>query len=166
MPLARGPPLAPDHLHWYTVLGCFECTASGCPTSPGSAGTRADSINFSSRLRPGSSVVERGPEKAGVGGSIPSLATTFQFLPIYSSRAALRPLSAAKWCRSRPSERPASAVQSRPWPPSPNFPKITQTGRAPAFERREVGSPAASHPRPTPSTTGQWEPHAGSPQKE
>jgi hypothetical protein len=26
-------------------------------------------------LRPGSSVVERGPEKAGVGGSIPSLAT-------------------------------------------------------------------------------------------
>ena len=26
--------------------------------------------------RPGSSVVERGPEKAGVGGSIPSLATT------------------------------------------------------------------------------------------
>ena len=28
-----------------------------------------------SALRPGSSVVERGPEKAGVGGSIPSLAT-------------------------------------------------------------------------------------------
>ena len=28
-------------------------------------------------LRPDSSVVERGPEKAGVGGSIPSLATTF-----------------------------------------------------------------------------------------
>src|SRR5579871_6371523 len=28
-----------------------------------------------SSLRPGSSVVERGPEKAGVGGSIPSLAT-------------------------------------------------------------------------------------------
>ena len=28
--------------------------------------------------RPDSSVVERGPEKAGVGGSIPSLATTFQ----------------------------------------------------------------------------------------
>jgi hypothetical protein len=27
-------------------------------------------------LRPDSSVVERGPEKAGVGGSIPSLATT------------------------------------------------------------------------------------------
>jgi hypothetical protein len=29
------------------------------------------------RSRPGSSVVERGPEKAGVGGSIPSLATIF-----------------------------------------------------------------------------------------
>ena len=29
-------------------------------------------------LRPDSSVVERGPEKAGVGGSIPSLATTFR----------------------------------------------------------------------------------------
>ena len=28
--------------------------------------------------RPDSSVVERGPEKAGVGGSIPSLATTFK----------------------------------------------------------------------------------------
>ena len=31
--------------------------------------------NRKSALRPGSSVVERGPEKAGVGGSIPSLAT-------------------------------------------------------------------------------------------
>ena len=30
--------------------------------------------------RPDSSVVERGPEKAGVGGSIPSLATTFSTL--------------------------------------------------------------------------------------
>jgi hypothetical protein len=29
--------------------------------------------------RPDSSVVERGPEKAGVGGSIPSLATTQNF---------------------------------------------------------------------------------------
>jgi hypothetical protein len=28
--------------------------------------------------RPDSSVVERGPEKAGVGGSIPSLATTLE----------------------------------------------------------------------------------------
>jgi hypothetical protein len=33
-------------------------------------------VQRKSSLRPGSSVVERGPEKAGVGGSIPSLATT------------------------------------------------------------------------------------------
>ena len=33
-------------------------------------------------LRPDSSVVERGPEKAGVGGSIPSLATTTLFFPL------------------------------------------------------------------------------------
>ena len=38
--------------------------------------------------RPDSSVVERGPEKAGVGGSIPSLATTF-------SRTSWRPRSNA-----------------------------------------------------------------------
>ena len=34
------------------------------------------SCNCANQLRPDSSVVERGPEKAGVGGSIPSLATT------------------------------------------------------------------------------------------
>jgi hypothetical protein len=34
--------------------------------------------NRKSSLRPGSSVVERGPEKAGVGGSIPSLATIYK----------------------------------------------------------------------------------------
>ncbi len=43
--------------------------------------TRNSSTRVQSSLpekspRPGSSVVERGPEKAGVGGSIPSLATT------------------------------------------------------------------------------------------
>src|SRR5579863_6072620 len=43
---------------------------------PGVAGFRAVQYNLESALRPGSSVVERGPEKAGVGGSIPSLATT------------------------------------------------------------------------------------------
>ena len=32
--------------------------------------------NTAGDVRPDSSVVERGPEKAGVGGSIPSLATT------------------------------------------------------------------------------------------
>ena len=39
-------------------------------------------------LRPDSSVVERGPEKAGVGGSIPSLATTLNH-PIESNSRAL-----------------------------------------------------------------------------
>ena len=34
------------------------------------------SPTISVKPRPDSSVVERGPEKAGVGGSIPSLATT------------------------------------------------------------------------------------------
>ena len=47
------------------------------PTSTGKAGIRAGSCNVKFALRPDSSVVERGPEKAGVGGSIPSLATTF-----------------------------------------------------------------------------------------
>ena len=40
--------------------------------------------------RPDSSVVERGPEKAGVGGSIPSLATTLSItydLPKHQSRS-------------------------------------------------------------------------------
>ena len=39
---------------------------------------RLAALHGSSMPRPDSSVVERGPEKAGVGGSIPSLATTFQ----------------------------------------------------------------------------------------
>ncbi len=37
---------------------------------------RLAGLRLSLMPRPGSSVVERGPEKAGVGGSIPSLATT------------------------------------------------------------------------------------------
>jgi hypothetical protein len=40
--------------------------------------TRVQSSLLEKSTRPGSSVVERSPEKAGVGGSIPSLATTFQ----------------------------------------------------------------------------------------
>ena len=34
-------------------------------------------VDGGAQVWPDSSVVERGPEKAGVGGSIPSLATTF-----------------------------------------------------------------------------------------
>jgi hypothetical protein len=47
------------------------------PTFSGDAGFRAQNCTKKFALRPDSSVVERGPEKAGVGGSIPSLATTF-----------------------------------------------------------------------------------------
>jgi hypothetical protein len=48
----------------------------GSPAHSGHAGIRAGNCNAKFALRPDSSVVERGPEKAGVGGSIPSLATT------------------------------------------------------------------------------------------
>jgi len=80
--VSNAPRFGLSHSDWYTRPGCFERTASGNahPSRQrltGSTGIRADSCNFSYRLRPDSSVVERGPEKAGVGGSIPSLATTF-----------------------------------------------------------------------------------------
>ena len=58
---------------WYTSA----VVAANCSWSPpftGHAGSAQD-LQTKSALRPGSSVVERGPEKAGVGGSIPSLAT-------------------------------------------------------------------------------------------
>ena len=45
-------------------------------------GFRAGICNLQSLHWPGSSVVERGPEKAGVGGSIPSLATTILRMPL------------------------------------------------------------------------------------
>ena len=62
---------------WYTGSGCFECTASGFAHLSRLRRNPRRFMQLSSHLRPGSSVVERGPEKAGVGGSIPSLATTF-----------------------------------------------------------------------------------------
>ena len=43
--------------------------------SPASPDSAQEIATEEFTLRPGSSVVERGPEKAGVGGSIPSLAT-------------------------------------------------------------------------------------------
>ena len=46
------------------------------PEAADSETTQAEAASLDSP-RPDSSVVERGPEKAGVGGSIPSLATTF-----------------------------------------------------------------------------------------
>ena len=101
---------------WLCELGidilrksCFERSASGIAHRiTGQAGTRAENCNFTSALRPGSSVVERGPEKAGVGGSIPSLATTLSCIAI--EPAALVLWRVAHQSRSRPSERPASAL--------------------------------------------------------
>jgi hypothetical protein len=49
-----------------------------CTPPPATPESRAQNCTVKFSLRPDSSVVERGPEKAGVGGSIPSLATTFQ----------------------------------------------------------------------------------------
>src|SRR5690242_11847667 len=63
----------------------FKVVAAHCsrePTSSGSTGIPAQDLATQSALRPGSSVVERGPEKAGVGGSIPSLATITPLQPV------------------------------------------------------------------------------------
>src|SRR5664279_892466 len=62
-------------------------------------------------LRPDSSVVERGPEKAGVGGSIPSLATTSHLVQNSrprSSRASAQWSPAALKRRSRRRFNPVS----------------------------------------------------------
>src|ERR1700744_3565656 len=68
--------------------GCYNgrVVAAHCswirPAQPAPPELRAGICNcLKSALRPGSSVVERGPEKAGVGGSIPSLATTPRNVP-------------------------------------------------------------------------------------
>src|SRR5208283_4116140 len=65
--------------------------------------------------RPDSSVVERGPEKAGVGGSIPSLATIFHLLQNFrprSSRALAQWLPAAP---ERPLRRRFNPVSGHPF---------------------------------------------------
>ena len=67
---------------WYTVWSRCSTLFVDQPTFSGDAGIRAGICNDKSALRPDSSVVERGPEKAGVGGSIPSLATTLPFHPV------------------------------------------------------------------------------------
>jgi hypothetical protein len=68
----------PERIRFGILIMLLQSTVRGLPTLfrhrriP-----RRPMQLFKSALRPGSSVVERGPEKAGVGGSIPSLATTF-----------------------------------------------------------------------------------------
>ena len=87
--------------------------------------------------RPGSSVVERGPEKAGVGGSIPSLATTFPVEFEFTSREVVR---AAQWCARGQGKAQPSAVRSRPWPP--HSPWNLNSRRARSCAQRS-GVPAA-----------------------
>ena len=67
-------------LAWERVVGILakllQRTVRGpAPPFPAVPDSAQEIATLKSALRPGSSVVERGPEKAGVGGSIPSLAT-------------------------------------------------------------------------------------------
>jgi hypothetical protein len=64
-------------------LRCWFLTGDRLPEKAGPTNVDNDARRFLAipddkrfMPRPDSSVVERGPEKAGVGGSIPSLATT------------------------------------------------------------------------------------------
>jgi hypothetical protein len=74
--------------------------------------------NTTALPRPDSSVVERGPEKAGVGGSIPSLATTFlEQAPTRLNSYPPEPTSPHTRSRSRPAARPISPILVNPlWP--------------------------------------------------
>src|ERR1700753_3297375 len=66
---------------WYTnqvVAALFEELPPDSVTILDIGRTPAQELQLKFALRPDSSVVERGPEKAGVGGSIPSLATTLK----------------------------------------------------------------------------------------
>ncbi len=59
-------------IYWQSCCSALFAEQPSLPVRP----DPAQEFATKSALRPGSSVVERGPEKAGVGGSIPSLATT------------------------------------------------------------------------------------------
>ena len=64
----------------WELVYCYSCCSALYVESPAFSGAvRNPRVEMQPKfaLRPDSSVVERGPEKAGVGGSIPSLATTF-----------------------------------------------------------------------------------------
>ena len=71
------PDLAWEEGSWYTAqVVAWNCSWS-CPPCPAMPESAQQIATQKFALGPDSSVVERGPEKAGVGGSIPSLATTF-----------------------------------------------------------------------------------------
>src|SRR5437763_13286135 len=76
-----------DHLIERFPLRCYNracSTRSQCPDCPGWGNLRSSCARraaFRTRVQKRgqvAQVVERSPEKAGVGGSTPSLATTFQ----------------------------------------------------------------------------------------
>ena len=69
---AAGWRLPGELIYWRS---CCSALFAEAPTLPAYQPGPRTGIATKSALRPGSSVVERGPEKAGVGGSIPSLAT-------------------------------------------------------------------------------------------
>ncbi len=100
----------------YTCRGC-SVSAAAEPRFPG------DSSPAGSLLRrPGSSVVERGPEKAGVGGSIPSLATitttsAFVAQRCFPVRAPCGRLAHGQDFACGLGRPQTAQVRSRPWPP-------------------------------------------------
>ena len=73
----RGGGFGAENGSWYTVKSCCSALQVDLPTCSGFVRIPRVDMQPKLALRPDSSVVERGPEKAGVGGSIPSLATTF-----------------------------------------------------------------------------------------
>ena len=103
----------------WELVYCFSCCSKLYVELPAFAGAaRNPRVEMQPKfaLRPDSSVVERGPEKAGVGGSIPSLATTALLDSLNLGRAPV--LRASAIIQPAAPKRPsASAVQSCLWPP-------------------------------------------------
>ena len=78
----------------YTKKVAARSYSRNSAARPGQAENHRE-VAMQSALRPDSSVVERGPEKAGVGGSIPSLATTPSAdFPLFISKKESRLLAA------------------------------------------------------------------------
>ena len=107
------------------------CRAVPFALSPGLLLAAPTSVSMP---RPDSSVVERGPEKAGVGGSIPSLATTLESSSCGNVLETARDLQESVSLGERKTLRQAcSAPRPRPSPSIPVTPrtaprKVTPTG--------------------------------------
>ena len=126
--LLSGPSLAGVGVRCYTEGRRFE----GCGARPGPSpisGRRFSKRQPAGALgspagialpRPDSSVVERGPEKAGVGGSIPSLATT-SFNNLAATRVRLR------W-KAGNSKASGNLLTAPTKSPQPSRPRATNSG--------------------------------------